>query len=93
VTELVIERLDRSDWQTLREMRLRALADTPTAFASSLQQEQHLSPEHWQRWAAGSDRVTGEPRRMVTMVVWVEGSPIGMATGFFKDEAPPTSSS
>ena len=88
MTDLVIERLDRADWETLREMRLRALADTPTAFASALQQEQRLTPLEWQRWAAGSDRRTGKPRRMVTMVAWVEASPIGMATGFFEDGAP-----
>lgn len=86
--DFVIKRLVRDEWETLRGVRLRALADAPTAFASSLQEEQRLSPVEWQRWAAGSERKTGAPRRMVTMVAWDEASPVGMATGFFEDGAP-----
>jgi GNAT superfamily N-acetyltransferase len=85
--DLAIKRLEPQDWEALRDVRLRALADTPTAFASSLGQEQRLSPVEWQRWAAGSDRMTGEPRRMMTVLAWVEASPMGMATGFFEDGA------
>jgi hypothetical protein len=45
---LEIKRLEPEDWEILREVRLRALANAPTAFASSLQQEQRWSPVEWQ---------------------------------------------
>lgn len=41
------------DWEALRELRLRALADAPEAFASTLAEEEGFGPEVWRRWAAG----------------------------------------
>jgi GNAT superfamily N-acetyltransferase len=50
----VIRQTTADDWRQLREVRLRALADAPTAFASSLEAEQDLPETHW-RQIAGSD--------------------------------------
>lgn len=42
-----------ADWEALRELRLRALADAPNAFASTLGQEAAFPEEVWRQWAQG----------------------------------------
>ena len=47
-----------SDWELLRELRLRALADAPDAsLSSTLDKEARHPQEVWRRWA---DDVTGQ---------------------------------
>ena len=42
-----------ADWEAVRDLRLRALADAPEAFASTLEAELALPAEEWRRRAAG----------------------------------------
>lgn len=50
----MIHRTTAADWELLREVRLRALADAPRAFASTLEVERDFPESHW-RQVAGSD--------------------------------------
>lgn len=43
------------DWPELRRVRLRALADTPEAFASTLAEERDLPEDRWHGWATPTD--------------------------------------
>jgi GNAT superfamily N-acetyltransferase len=70
-----------ADWKALRELRLRALADTPDAFASTLEQEAALPDEAWQQWAQGGPA-------SVDLIAWEGGTGIGMAAIFAVDDAP-----
>jgi GNAT superfamily N-acetyltransferase len=45
---LVRETIDR-DWQALRDIRLEALRNEPTAFATAYQEEAARGEEHWHR--------------------------------------------
>jgi GNAT superfamily N-acetyltransferase len=60
--EIVIRRVRAEEWERLRSLRLRALADAPMAFGSTLAEEQARPDHEWHARAAagsqGGDRVT-----------------------------------
>jgi GNAT superfamily N-acetyltransferase len=55
----VIRRLQSDEWQLLRDIRLRALADSPGAFLATLEEAQADSDDEWRRrgrgWRAPGD--------------------------------------
>lgn len=64
------------EWGTYRDLRLRALADSPDAFGSTLERETTYGREHWLRWIGG----WGESDN--ALFVGVEGETwAGMAVG------------
>lgn len=64
-----------ADWETLRELRLRALADAPDAFASTLQQETAFPEQVWRPRAEGG-------AASVNFIAYEGGAGIGMAAVF-----------
>jgi GNAT superfamily N-acetyltransferase len=48
-----IRQADAGEWEELRKLRLRAVADAPYAFSSTLAQEAAFPEEVWRRWAEG----------------------------------------
>jgi GNAT superfamily N-acetyltransferase len=69
----------------LRGLRLRALADAPLAFGSTLAREEAFGSEVWQERAARG--ATGED--LVTYVAEEGGRWIGLATGILRDPVGP----
>lgn len=61
------------DWPTWREIRLRALADSPSAFGSTYTREVAFTEQDWRRRLAGDG---------VCVLVEVDGLPVGMGGGF-----------
>jgi len=51
----VIRETTSEDWELLREARLRALADAPRAFASTLEAERDFPESHWRQLASSDD--------------------------------------
>jgi GNAT superfamily N-acetyltransferase len=80
-----IRRIRADEGLRLREVRLRALADAPTAFGSSLAREQTFPESTWHEraadGAAGSDRVT--------FVAEEAGQLVGLATGVARHQDGP----
>ncbi len=50
-TVIEIKRIAPSDWKMLRDVRLRALQDSPDAFGSSYEREAGRPHEAWRLWA------------------------------------------
>jgi GNAT superfamily N-acetyltransferase len=70
---VVVRRATSEDWRELRELRLRALADSPDAFLTTLAEAQERSDEEWREWASRS-------------VIFVDDVFDGMAGGFVTEE-------
>jgi ribosomal protein S18 acetylase RimI-like enzyme len=77
-----IRRVRADDWQALRELRLRALADAPRAFSATLAEAQARNEAWWRE----SARRSAEDEGWVTFVGERDGQLIAMATGTFPVE-------
>jgi ribosomal protein S18 acetylase RimI-like enzyme len=73
-----VRRVEPHEWQQLREVRLRSLADAPTAFLTTLADARDLPDESWRDRAR--DGAAGE--HQVCFVAERDGSFVGMAVGF-----------
>ena len=75
-----VRRVGSDDWEDMRHVRLRALREAPSAFASTAEREEAFSEETWRQRAARSDGVN--------VLAFAESRPIGIAGGFFEDAEP-----
>jgi GNAT superfamily N-acetyltransferase len=74
---LVVRRLQPDDWQVLRDIRLTALADSPSAFASTLAREEAFTEADWRGRLANGCRVV--------VTDGAHGEPVGLAGGYLHD--------
>lgn len=81
-----IRRIRSHEGSRLRDIRLRALADAPTAFGSTLANEQARPATEWDHVAA-EDALSGT---RVRFVAEENGRWYGMAGGFVRPEDPET---
>jgi GNAT superfamily N-acetyltransferase len=77
----IVRRIRPDEGRRLRGLRLRALADAPLAFGSTLAREEAFAEEVWQERAARG--ATGED--LVTYVAEEGQHWIGVATGILRD--------
>lgn len=73
-----VRRIRPDEWEALRELRLRALADSPLAFGSTLAAERDQPAEFWRNHAR---RGATETSRATYVVVDERGALRGLATG------------
>jgi GNAT superfamily N-acetyltransferase len=76
-----VRRSGAADWEELRDLRLRALADAPDAFASTLAREAAFPEEVWRERAQGG-------RRSANLIAREDGAAVGMAAIFAAPGAP-----
>ena len=70
-----------ADWEELRKLRLRALADAPYAFSSTLEEVEAFPEEVWRRWAEGGPA-------SADFIAREGGASIGMAAIFAEFSVP-----
>lgn len=69
------------DWRIFQQVRLAALADAPEAFSSTLERERGFTEQRWRR----------RLETAATVLAWLDGHPVGTATGRAEDTAEPYS--
>ncbi len=77
-----VRRIRPDEGLRLRALRLRALADSPMAFGSTLAREEAFPARVWHERAAGG--AAGDER--VTFIAERDGEWVGLATGLADDE-------
>lgn len=76
-----VEQLSEDEWQTLRDIRLRALWQSPQAFGASLARDQRFQEQHWRmrlrssHWFVARPGLDQEPVGLVCMIA-EPGSPV-----------------
>jgi ribosomal protein S18 acetylase RimI-like enzyme len=81
VTNLRIRLARREEWEDVRELRLRALADAPDAFGSTFETEREHSEREWIEWIEGWEGSTNALYVAEAGEAWV-----GMAVGSREDD-------
>jgi ribosomal protein S18 acetylase RimI-like enzyme len=77
---MVVRRIRSDEWEALRDVRLRALADSPNAFGSTYARESEHDDEFWRKWASeGNTFVASDGDRLVAL-----------AAGYLDEERPGT---
>lgn len=72
---MVVRRVTADEWRALRDVRLRALADAPTAFETRLEDARERPEQWWVDWAARS--AAGDAQAM--FLAWDGDASVGIA--------------
>ena len=83
-----VRRISPGEGETLRAIRLRALADAPLAFGSTHAREAAYPPERWRDWAEASS--AGGGQAFFFAVDETSGAPVGLASGVIWEAEPET---
>lgn len=87
MSAITIHRVEPDEWEQLRDIRLRALANAPAAFGSSLARERGQSERYWRDWASGTTR-SGD--RIATFIAVAEDRWLALAAGIRPPDDPQT---
>lgn len=68
-------------WEAWRDLRLRALADSPTAFGSTLEREQAFTEDDWRARLDGALLTVGASAGPAVLVL-AKGQPVAMGGGY-----------
>jgi GNAT superfamily N-acetyltransferase len=79
-----VRRIRADDWRTLRELRLRALRDSPDSFGSRLDTSEARPDAWWQDWA----RRGADSDETATFLAFDGDRPVGMAGGWRHETQP-----
>jgi len=75
---LEVRRVRAEDWEALRDVRLRALADAPDAFGTTHAEAIQRPDEWWRDWC----RQSAESETQAMVLAWEGSLPIGIAGVF-----------
>lgn len=72
MAEIMVRVLDESDWSLYRDVRLRALAESPGSFTASLAEESDRDEQFWRDRMTRSQRLVAERGSVAQGIVSVE---------------------
>lgn len=72
--------MSADDWELVRDVRLRALEDAPSAFGSRLQDERHRSEHHWREWIQRANAAT--------LLAFDDGAAVGIVRTAIAEDDP-----
>lgn len=72
-----LRRIGADDWALWRDVRLKALADAPEAFYSTLERERAYDEARWREWMTGA---------RVHVVAFDNETPVGLVGGHLAEE-------
>jgi GNAT superfamily N-acetyltransferase len=79
--EPTIRALTADDWRMLRDLRLRALEDSPDSFRPTFEESSTLPEEYWRGWAAG------RPGALQAWAAFRGALPAGIVSATMRDGA------
>lgn len=84
VTSVTVRQTTADDWKTWRDLRLRALQDTPTAFGSTYEREASFTEADWRGRAGGlaNAAARGDGTAGPSLLAYVDGVAVGMGGGY-----------
>ena len=74
-------RISEEEWQSLRDVRLEALADSPDSFGSTYEREARYSEDDWRAWARGA-AVGGDE---TCVLAWAGEEAVAMVGAYVED--------
>jgi ribosomal protein S18 acetylase RimI-like enzyme len=77
-----VRRVTRHEWESLRDVRLRALADAPDAFGTTYEEAVARPDDWWRDWAAAS--ATSDTQAV--LLAWDGDRTVGLAGVFATDD-------
>ncbi len=76
-----VRRVSEADWNALRDVRLRSLADSPDAFGSTLEREAAFGDADWQEWARDAAAGSAE----TCFLAWLDDEPVGVVGAYAEE--------
>lgn len=81
MTGVTVRQTIEDDWATWRDLRLRALQDTPTAFGSTYEREVAYTELDWRNYAR-SPAEARDDSAGPSLLAYVDGVAVGMGGGY-----------
>jgi GNAT superfamily N-acetyltransferase len=78
MSEIVVREALPDDWEAWRDLRLRALQNSPGAFGSTFEREAAFTEAEWR------GRLSGQSG--TSMLAWADGTPVGIGGGYLAEE-------
>lgn len=83
MSDIRIQQMRPGDWERVRSVRLRALADSPDAFGATLEEERSLSQNEWMERLGRSDAATFVASDSTRDIGLIVGAPYGDCAGLY----------
>jgi len=77
---LVVRAARPDEWRSVRDLRLRALEDSPNAFGSTSERERAYAKREWLQWISGWERAVNRLLVAIDGETWI-GMAVGSRTG------------